>query len=437
MAALILLLVVAVLAFRIMTPDMRATLPRSIISAVSIAVASARKRGRQELAPFLEALRARTPRVWVTPAIVLVSVLVFLGLSFDHTGRSATALLVAWGGSVGPRTTNGEWWRLATMMVVHAGLVGLLVNMAAVIQVGCILERLVGRLAVVAVFVAAGLMGAVTMLALRPLAVSYGASSAVLGLYGMFAVAVIAGRLRRSELTIPVVAIRRCAWIAALVMFVSVTDQAGAAAADLVGFTVGIGLGIAMVATVPGGIPEPRRIAWSFGPAAVIAIAAAVPLHGIFDVEPELRRLVAMEQQTTHTYEAAATKFKSGAMNGAGLADAIDDAIVPVLQAANERFATITHVPPEDQPKLTDARRYLRLRIVSWTLRAQSLRESEVVEASPKSTGADPAAVFRARATARHRASELTRGKAESAEREALEIIDRLGATPPAAAGSD
>ena len=119
-----------------------------------------------------------------------------------------------------------------------------------------------------------------------------------------------------------------------------------------------------------------------------------------------------------------------------GLADAIDDAIVPVLKAAEDRFANFTHVPSEDETKVTDARRYLRLRIISWTLKAQSLREADVVAASPKTTGGDPAAVFRARATDRHRASALTRGKAESAEREALETLDRLSSTPSASGPS-
>ena len=53
--------------------------------------------------------------------------------------------LITWGANYAPRTTNGEWWRLCSAMFVHQGAVAVLVNAAAIVQLGFILERLVGR----------------------------------------------------------------------------------------------------------------------------------------------------------------------------------------------------------------------------------------------------------------------------------------------------
>ena len=68
--------------------------------------------------------------------------------------------------------------------------------------------------------------------------------------------------------------------------------------------------------------------------------------------------------------------------------------------------------------------RSLRVRIDSWHLRAQGLYESS------QSAFADArdAASYRDRVSARHRTASLTLGRAESAQRAALEILTQLTA---------
>ncbi len=87
--------------------------------------------------------------------------------------------------SNGAATTDGEWWRLLTSMFAHFGLVHLLVNMWALLNVGPFLERLLGRALFWLIYLAAGLEGGLLSIAWnRDRVWSAGASGAVFGLYG-------------------------------------------------------------------------------------------------------------------------------------------------------------------------------------------------------------------------------------------------------------
>src|SRR5438128_2344257 len=69
--------------------------------------------------PFREALRSRTPWAVLTPALAALNVTIFVFLLLGTGTLNDPMTFVAWGGSVGPRTTNGEWWRLFTTLFVH------------------------------------------------------------------------------------------------------------------------------------------------------------------------------------------------------------------------------------------------------------------------------------------------------------------------------
>ena len=100
-------------------------------------------------------------------------------------GSDEAETLVSWGASFGPRTTNGEWWRLVASMFVHTGSFQLLVNCAALVQLGLILERLVGHVTFAAVYLAAACLRASCSLSDYPMGISSGASGAIFGLYGL------------------------------------------------------------------------------------------------------------------------------------------------------------------------------------------------------------------------------------------------------------
>jgi hypothetical protein len=122
----------------------------------------------------------------VIPAIVLVSAQLFLAMRFvGSTASSDPAMLVGWGASLGTLTTNGGWWRLVTSTFVYSSTLHLVFSLAALIQVGRILERVVGRLTVIAVYLSAGIFTGLVNLSSHPLAVTVGTSGAVFGLYGL------------------------------------------------------------------------------------------------------------------------------------------------------------------------------------------------------------------------------------------------------------
>jgi membrane associated rhomboid family serine protease len=134
---------------------------------------------------FRDALRARTLHLIVIPAIVLVSAQLFLAMRFGSTASSDPAMLVGWGASLGTLTTNGGWWRLVTSTLIYSSTLHLVFSLAALIQVGRILERVVGRLTVIAVYLSAGIFTGLVNLSSHPLAVTVGTSGAVFGLYGL------------------------------------------------------------------------------------------------------------------------------------------------------------------------------------------------------------------------------------------------------------
>jgi rhomboid protease GluP len=91
-------------------------------------------------------LRQRTASVPGTCVLLAVNLTMFAAVAI--AAGSVTSFsprdLIWWGAGFGPRTTNGESWRLLTATVIHAHLPHLIFNMIALLMIGPIVERLVG-----------------------------------------------------------------------------------------------------------------------------------------------------------------------------------------------------------------------------------------------------------------------------------------------------
>lgn len=120
--------------------------------------------------------------------IVAMNILVFLVLSL--LGDTQSSLFMYHHGAMVPEAviSNGEWYRLFTAMFLHFDLRHLANNMLMLFFLGEILERAIGHVKYVLLYVLAGLGGNLLSMAYMvrtgDFAVSGGASGAVFGVIG-------------------------------------------------------------------------------------------------------------------------------------------------------------------------------------------------------------------------------------------------------------
>jgi MYXO-CTERM domain-containing protein len=79
---------------------------------------------------------------------------------------------------------SGQWWRLFTVMVLHAGLIHYLFNSYALYAFGPVLEQALGGPRFLALYVGSGFVGSAASFALHHTVLSVGASGAIFGLLG-------------------------------------------------------------------------------------------------------------------------------------------------------------------------------------------------------------------------------------------------------------
>jgi rhomboid protease GluP len=361
---IIAVIVVAVVFVRVLTAD-----ERKRVAGQAVEFGKQLRAARANIRPC-EPLRTnlleRTPRLFVTPAIAAALVIVFV------TG-SADAL-----GNVGPKTTAGEWWRLVTGAFVQPGFVALIATLIGFAQPALLVERLVGHSAFAAVFVAAAATGGVAQLLANPVGMNVGATPAVCGIYGLLAVAIASGLIWPSPVTVPFLAIKRMAPAMALFLLYNVaTGQYSNA--DSIGFLTGVGSGAAFAFGLGERKPPVQRIAGALSATAIVTIAVAFSIGSIVDVRPEIANVVALERRTADAYNAAVDKFRQGRLKTDALVKLIEQTIVPELQAAEKRVTALDSVPREQQPLVTHAGEYLRLRSESWRLRSEGLKTTNML----------------------------------------------------------
>lgn len=138
----------------------------------------------------------------VTTALVLINVLVFIVLSF--LGRTEDPGFMAAHGAMtfDLVVRDGQYYRLFTAMFLHFGLEHLLQNMLILMLTGSRLERAVGRVRYLIIYLGAGLASSVTSVffTLRGNGdIAAGASGAIFGIMGALAALLLVDAVRRQR----------------------------------------------------------------------------------------------------------------------------------------------------------------------------------------------------------------------------------------------
>ena len=352
--------------------------------------------------PFDAALAARTPRPLATLTVLALNVGIFVCMLTAPGSLADPATLVGWGASIGTRTANGEWWRLASSMFVHGGFVHMFVNALGVAQIGLITERFYGSFAFANAYLGAGLLFAVVSVLLHPVVVTAGDSASVFAIYGMFATMLFTGMATPSPFTVPRTTLLKIAGPAALFLLYSF-GAGHAGVLELSGLVVGLVYGFILAKpTVVAAMTTSDAEAQSLGETAqaqprlaiampmlkrtlaitaaivIVVIGAGIPMRGVIDVRPEIARIADLEDKTASAYDSAVREFTNGQMTLKELVAVIERSILPELRAAQTRLSELQHVPREQAKLVADANSYFKLREESWKARAAGLRRTSL-----------------------------------------------------------
>jgi rhomboid protease GluP len=369
-------LVVCGLVMRRLTGEERIQLLHKIAGAVRAGASTAREAfahtpsGCDE---FYAALRHRTRWTVLTPAVALAFVATHVFMRLYGSGDLDDRVLVEWGASVGPLTTNAGWSRLLTAMFVHRGWLHLIADTAGLVMVGALIERVAGRAVFALVFLASGLLGGLWQLAASPVSISAGAASAIVGLYSLLAAVMIWGLAQRSPLTIPVAALKRL-WPGAIVFLIYHVSTEGLASQSMqAGAMVGLVGGLIVAARVSMAKPPLGRVCAAGVAALAILFVFAVPLRGIADVPAAVSQVIDVEERTAARYDADIKRFRNGRMTAEELAAAAD-AIGAEITQMRTMLAALRNIPAEQATLVQAASHFLDLREESWRLRVEALR---------------------------------------------------------------
>lgn len=124
---------------------------------------------------------------WITSSLVGINLLIFIlmlfkGLDFMFP---QTDQLLKWGAAYGPFIREGEWWRLFTCIFLHSGVEHLIYNMISLGVIGFVIEREVGSLRFLLVYLLAGVASSYISFLFQGEIVGMGASGAIFGMYGL------------------------------------------------------------------------------------------------------------------------------------------------------------------------------------------------------------------------------------------------------------
>jgi rhomboid protease GluP len=369
------------------TPSPEQTPPAESPEAVApeaLAPASEISPAQIRLQEFQADLARLTPHVYVTPILLALNILVFvLMVVFGFDLNQPKVLdLIRWGGNAPAKTASGEWWRLLTNTFVHLSVVQLAVNMWALASLGWFVERMVGNIGFLLLYLVSAITGSLATLLFSSMPVSVGAGGPLFGVIGAFLALVLRkhdsippetlGSLRNTGIAIVVLNL-------VLGYLVPNMDNSSSLGGLVGGFLCGLVLSLPSVSGTLASRPVRNLLAAVLG---CLLIAGGVVAVSFRDTDSatvrlELLQFGVLESKALKLYNDGLTKVRQHQLTEVGLADLLERNVLPEWRAAYQRLSVPRRLPPELQRDVTAILNYIRLRQESWELLVEAGREND------------------------------------------------------------
>ncbi len=222
------------------------------------------------------------PRANVTSTTILVINIAFFLLEivvasqlthssiFSGFSNINSAVIVLLGGKAAPYIYQGEWWRLITAGVLHAGFIHLAMNSYALFILVGEVEQFYGTSRLIFAYIFSSFTGFLFSLLFSPRSLSLGASAAAFGLIGIM---LAMGVRHRSDPLVQLVRAQYTQWVifSLVLSFMPGVDLAAHLGGLAGGFLVGL------IAGLPGLPNSPREQLWK----TLAGLAILVVLYAI------------------------------------------------------------------------------------------------------------------------------------------------------------
>lgn len=111
-----------------------------------------------------------------------------------HDNDALTNTLIAFGAKDNDLILRGQYWRFITPIFLHANALHVGLNMLNLIVLGVFLERLLGHVRFLLIYLLTGIVSIIASFYFAPQQVSVGASGAIFGLVGAYSIFVLVHR---------------------------------------------------------------------------------------------------------------------------------------------------------------------------------------------------------------------------------------------------
>lgn len=290
---------------------------------------------------FYQRLHHYTPRLWVTPTLIVLNVVVFAVMVLKGVDPMSPLVddLIKWGANYGPLTTQGQWWRLLTSTFIHIGLLHIFVNMYALWNLGRFVEKLFGQTGFIIVYVLSGLAASLTTTTWNPQVTSAGASGAIFGIFGA-----IFGYLLRTRRTMPGTIFKSLLRSGGLFLVINLGIGLSVPHVDMSAHVGGLIAGFALSLLISGPMTDAgfkRRalrniITLIVGAAAVWFYADT--LKPIRDFNSAWENSVLLEEKSNALMEDALKKEQAGLLTPAQYTEVLRTQVLPQVVAARKEL---------------------------------------------------------------------------------------------------